>query len=111
KDGADVAPGVGLLPDQFRELFLKNGIAGALFLLWFCQLTPQFFANRWLMHFMNNWVISKLFSAALFIEAIGVTRPGGWIAEHVPAEPTIPVSAEERYRQAVEEIEGTGTVG
>ena len=63
------------------------------------------------MHFMNNWVISKLFSAALFIEAIGVTKPGGWFAEHVPAEPTIPVSAEERYRQAVEEIEGTGTVG
>jgi hypothetical protein len=111
KPGADVAPGVDALPHQFRELFLENGIAGALFLLWFAQLTPQFFANRRPMHFMNNWIISKLFQAALFIEAIGVTRPGGWIAEHVRAEPTIPVSAEERYRQAVEEIEGTGAIG
>jgi hypothetical protein len=108
KPGQEVAPGV---PDWLRVILLEKGIAGALFLLWFGQLTPQFFANRRPMHFMNNWVISKLFSAALFIEAIGVTRPGGWIAEHVRAEPTIPVSAEERYRQAVEEIEGTGTVG
>jgi hypothetical protein len=108
---ADVAPGVGALGPQFRELFLTKGIAGALFLLWFGQLTPQFIANRRPLHFMNNWVISKLFSAALFIEAIGVTKPGGWIAGRVPAEQAIPVSAEERYRQVVEEIEGTGTVG
>ena len=94
-----------------RWLFLKRGIAGALFLLWFGQLTPQFFANRRPIHFMNNWAISKLFSAALFMESLGVTRPGGWLARRVPAEPAIPVSAEERYRQAVEEIDGTGAIG
>ena len=98
-------------PSWFTWLFLKRGIAGALFLLWFGQLTPQFFANRRPIHFMNNWAISKLFAAALFMESLGVTKPGGWLAQRVPAEPAIPVSAEERYRQAVEEIDGTGTVG
>ena len=109
--GGSGPPGVDTLPSFLRWLFLEKGIAGALFLLWFAQLTPQFFANRRPMHFMNSWAISKLFSAALFMEAIGVTKPGGWIAERVPAEPAIPVSAEERYRQAVEEVDGTGAVG
>lgn len=94
-----------------KSVFLEKGIAGALFVLWFGQLTPQFYANRRPKHFMNNWVISKLFAAALFMESIGVTKPGGWLAARVPAEAPVPVSAEERYRQAVEEIDGTGMVG
>lgn len=106
-----IAPGAERLPSIVRWLFLEKGMAGAFTLLWFAQLTPQFFANRRPVHFMNNLAISKLFSAALFVEAIGVTKPGGWIAERVPPEPTIPVSAEERYRQAVEEIDGNGAIG
>jgi hypothetical protein len=99
------------IPSWFHTVFLKQGIVGALFILWEGQLTPQFYANRRPRHFMNNWVISKLFSAALFMEAIGVTKPGGWLAARVAPEPAIPVSAEERYRQAIEEIDGSGAVG
>jgi hypothetical protein len=99
------------LPDWFATLFLKWGIAGALFLLWFGQLTPQFYANRRPRSFMNKWFISALFRAALAWESIGVTKPGGWLASRVPAESPIPVSAEEQYRQAIEEIDGNGAVG
>jgi hypothetical protein len=99
------------LPDWFQTLFLQWGIAGALFLLWFGQLTPQFYANRRPKSFMNRWIIAVLFHAALAWESIGVTKPGGWLASRVPAESPIPVSAEEQYRQAVEEIDGNGAVG
>jgi len=95
----------------FWWLFLKHGIAGALGVLWFAQLTPQFYANRRPIHLMNTWAISKLFYVALFMESIGVTKPGGWFVSKVPQERAIPVSAVERYRQAVEEITGTGVVG
>jgi Silicon transporter len=98
-------------PEWFRKLFLEYGIAGALFLLWFGQLTPQFFANRRPKAFMNSWAIAKLFKLALVLESIGITDPGGWFANRVSAEDSIPVSAEERYRQAVEEIDGAGAVG
>lgn len=99
------------LPEWFRKVFLEYGIAGALFLLWFGQLTPQFFANRRPKAFMNSRAIANLFKAALVMESLGITHPGNWFASHVSAESSIPVSAEERYRQSVEEIDGAGAIG
>jgi hypothetical protein len=45
------------------------------------------------------------------IEALGLTRPGEWFSRWSSEEPRIPISPEERYRQAVEQVEGWGTLG
>jgi hypothetical protein len=105
-------PGTKLeLPTWFRSIFLERGIAGALFVLWFGQLTPQFVANKTPKSFMNHRSIEVLFRFALFLESLGLARPGEWLSRRIEVEPQIPLSPQERYRQAVEEIEGVGTLG
>jgi hypothetical protein len=92
-------------------LFLRYGIAGAILVLWIAQLAPQFVANRCPQGLMNLPPITWLFKVALGIESLGLTRPGEWLSSWAPEESRIPISPEERYRQAVEQVEGWGTLG
>lgn len=93
------------------SVFLKLGLAGALMVLWIGQLAPQFMTIRRPQSFMNRRAIEVLFRMALVVEELGLTRPGDWIARWVTSEESIPISPQERYRQAVNEIEGIGTIG
>jgi hypothetical protein len=72
-------------------------MAGALIALWSAQLAPQFAANRIPVGFMNVRPVGGLFRIALTAEAIGLTRPGSWLAAAVRPEPQIPGSLL-RYR-------------
>jgi hypothetical protein len=83
-------------------------MAGALIALWFAQLAPQFAANRIPVGFMNVRPVGWLFRIALTAEAIGLTRPGSWLAAAVRPEPQIPGSSKERYVQAVDQYSGLG---
>lgn len=101
----------GWLAPWLTEVFLRLGVAGALLVLWIGQLAPQFVANARPQWFMNLRPIGWLFRFALFLEALGLTRPGTWLSRWAKKEPEIPQSPQERYRQAVEQIEGLGTLG
>jgi hypothetical protein len=97
-----------LLKPVISDFFLGFGMAGALIALWFVQLAPQFAANRVPVGFMNVRPVGWLFRIALTAEAIGLTRPGSWLAAAVRPEPQIPGSSKERYVQAVDQYSGLG---
>lgn len=90
-------------------MFLRFGIGGAMFVLWFAQLTPQFVANRIPRRFMNIRAVGLLFRIALVAEALGITRPADWLSLGIAEEPESTGSAKERFKQAVYQVQGMGT--
>ena len=94
-------PGV-LRSSWFQEIFLNYGILGALFVLWFGQLIPQFIATKKPVAFLNLFGMEIALRACFFIEALGLTKPGDWLARWVSEEQAIPPAPQERYRIELE---------
>ncbi len=84
----------------FQEIFLNLGILGAFFVLWFGQLIPQFIATKKPVAFLNLFGMEIALRACFFIEALGLTKPGDWLARWVSEEHAIPPSPQERIRMA-----------
>lgn len=95
----------------FELIFLRLGVAGALLVLWLGQLAPQFFANKRPLALLNLPGMGLVFRAALFVESLGLTRPGEWLTSRLHPEPRIPLSQREAYRQTTENIAGYGSLG
>jgi len=114
-DGMPSLPGLSFVSSEsmrwFRLVFFDYGVAGALLVLWVGQLAPQFLANKHPHGFLNfpgmRWVLGLSF----FVEGLGLTRPGEWIAAPGKKEEEIPLSRQERYRQAVRHVQGYGVLG
>ena len=83
----------------FQEIFLNLGILGAFFVLWFGQLIPQFVATKKPVAFLNLYGMEIALRTCFFIEALGLTKPGDWLARWVSEEQAIPPSPQERNRK------------
>jgi hypothetical protein len=83
----------------FQEIFLNLGILGAFFVLWFGQLIPQFVATKKPVAFLNLYGMEIALRMCFFIEALGLTKPGDWLARWVSEEQAIPPSPLERNRK------------
>jgi hypothetical protein len=84
---------------------------GALFVLWFGQLTPQFLATRHAVRLTNTRVVSLAFRAAYALEAVGLARLGFWCVAWDHSTAVIPSSPALRWKQTAEELDGFGGVG
>lgn len=98
-------------PNWFRLIFVEYGIAGALFVLWFGQLTPQFIADKFPHGFLNFGIMKVFLKLAYFVESIELTRPGEWLSKISPTRDDISIAPEEKYRLDAEKIKGYGLLG
>jgi hypothetical protein len=103
----------------FRYIFLKSGVLGALLILWFGQLVPQFVANNNPIYFLNMFGMGMFLQISYRIESLQLTRPADWAvatltraARRLGTEerPYIHISLREKYRQEAEQIQGYGIV-
>lgn len=93
------------------EPLLRLGLPGALFVLWVGQLAPQFHANKNPLSFSNIPLFPRGALALSFVaESLGVTQPADWLSRLVRQGKDIPVSAEEKYKEAVGR-HGHGLIG
>jgi hypothetical protein len=90
--------------------FLVVGMPGALFVLWFGQLAPQFIATRHAVQLTDTRLAGLAFRFAYGLEAAGLARVGFWASAWDKATERIPFSAALRWKQAAEEVEGFGVV-
>lgn len=99
------------LPGLVRAL-VTVGMPGALFVYWFGQLVPQFLATRHAVKLTNAAVVELAFKGAFALEALGLARPGKWLAalDRRRSEP-IPSSGSLRWEQSARELDGFGVVG
>ena len=95
----------------FSNIFLRLGLLGALFVLWFGQLAPQFWANKYPHGFLNNRLMKIILHMSFAIDSLGFTTPGNWLSNWGPTSDAIPVSARERYLQEVDTSQGYGSLG
>lgn len=98
------------LPGVMRP-FVTIGMPGALFVLWFGQLAPQFLATRHAVRLTNTRIVSLAFRVAYALEAVGLARVGFWCVAWDRATAVIPSSPALRWRQTAEELDGFGNVG
>lgn len=98
------------LPGPVRALVFV-GMPGALSVLWFGQLIPQFLATRHAVRLTNSRACGVAFRVAYALEAVGLARVGFWGASWDRATETIPSSPALRWKQSAEEIDGFGAVG
>jgi len=98
------------LPDVVRP-FVTIGMPGALFVLWFGQLTPQFLATRHAVRLTNTRIVSLAFRAAYALEATGLARLPFWCVAWDHSTAVIPSSPALRWKQTAEELDGYGGVG
>jgi hypothetical protein len=88
------------LPAATRPL-LGVAIPGALFVLWFGQLVPQFVATRRALKLANSRLGSAACSSALALGSTGLAHLGFWIAGRLQGEPErIPSSRRSRWEQS-----------
>lgn len=92
-------------------VLLQYGVAGAFIVLWVGQLAPQFLANKHPHGFLNLPGMRLVLGLSFFVEALGLTRPGEWFSAFGTEEDEIPISPQERYRQAVQYVQGYGMLG
>jgi hypothetical protein len=98
------------LPGLLRP-FVAVGMPGALFVLWFGQLLPQFVATRHAVRLTDARVVTAAFRLAYLLEAVGFARPGFWLASWDRTSERIPSSPALRWKQSAEELEGFGAIG
>jgi hypothetical protein len=89
----------------------RLGIPGALMVLWAAQLMPQFIATRRALRIMNQRLIGWAFNVALALEAVGLARPGFWLAAWDKTRESIPPSRAMLWEQAAFATDGFGTIG
>jgi hypothetical protein len=80
-------------------IFIRYGIAGAIFVYWLGQMVPQLIANKY-----PTWVMKGVFGelvarSAKLIGNAGIAAPAEFAAKFFPSEPPIPQAARERYLQ------------
>ena len=98
------------LPQMIRP-FVIIGIPGALFVLWFGQLVPQFVATRHAVSLTDARIVSLAFRVAYALEGMGFARLGFWCVAWDRSTAQIPSSPALRWKQAAEELDGFGGVG
>jgi hypothetical protein len=98
------------LPSMLLPLIVI-GMPGALFVLWYGQLAPQFIATRHAVQLTNTRLAGFAFRLAYGLEAAGLARVGFWVAAWDTTTEKIPFSAALRWRQSAEEVDGVGIVG
>lgn len=92
----------------FVQPVVAVGLPGALFVLWFGQLVPQFLASRHAVRLTDTRIVTLAFRAAYGLESLGLARPGFWMAAWDKATQTLPGSPARRWREAAEELVGYG---
>ena len=102
-------PFISLALPAFIKPIIAVGLPGALFVLWFGQLVPQFLASRHAVSLTDTRIVTLAFRAAYVLESLGLARPGFWMAAWDKATQTLPGSPARRWREAAEEIVGYGT--
>jgi hypothetical protein len=95
------------LPAVVRPV-IAVGLPGALFVLWFGQLAPQFLASRHAVQLTDTRIVTLAFRAAYGLESLGLARPGFWMAAWDHATQTLPGSPARRWRESAEELVGYG---
>ena len=85
----------------FNIVFIQNGVAGALFILWLGQLAPQFLANRFPKTFLNVPFMEFFLKLALFVDKLGLTHPGKWPLYWMRGEDEKSTSPKEVYQRAI----------
>ncbi len=89
------------LPDFFYPwihlVFFKLGILGAVFVLWFGQLIPQFLAASNPQRFLNWPGMGLVLKAAWFSETLGLTQPVDWLTRKAALGEKIRPSNKEIY--------------
>lgn len=85
---------------------LDFGVFGALLVLWTGQLAPQFLANRNPAGFLNLPGMGSALRLAIWIDRLGLTRPGDWLVGWAPRHGTDPVAPRE---QNLEDVTGRST--
>jgi hypothetical protein len=98
------------LPGVMQPL-VAVGMPGALFVLWFGQLLPQFLATRHAVGLTDSRAVGLAFRLAYALEASGLARSGFWLASWDRGREDIPSSAALRWKQAATETDGFGHVG
>lgn len=97
------------LPD-FVRVCVRLGLPGAVVLLWFSQLMPQFVATRRTLWLTNTRVAGLFVRVAAVLDEIGFARFGHWAAAlanvGAPKEPRIPLSPALRWSQVAEDDTG-----
>ena len=87
------------------------GLPGALFVLWFGQLVPQFLATRHAVRLTNARLVALAFRVAYALEAAGLARPGFWMTSWDHGTEKIPSSSARRWQESASELVGYGSVG
>lgn len=89
------------LPEFFQPwihlVFFKLGILGAIFVLWFGQLIPQFLATSNPQKFLNWPGLGLVLKAAWWSESLGITQPVDWLTRNADSGETIPPSNKEVF--------------
>jgi hypothetical protein len=98
------------VPPQLHPL-LVVGMPGALFVLWFGQLAPQFIATRHAVKLTDTRLAGLAFRLAYGFEAAGLARVGFWASAWDTTAERIPFSAALLWKQAAEDVDGVGAVG
>jgi hypothetical protein len=106
----DVLPWTSTPVPAALRPFLELGAPGALFVLWFAQLAPQFLATQRALRMMDSRVVGVAFRAAMMLESIGFAKPGFWLADWDKTQERIPSSPALRWSQAAVELDGTGVL-
>lgn len=91
------------LPNALHVL-LSLGVPGALLTLWVGQLAPQFVATQLPLRLMSSRTVAAAFRVAMTLEAIGLARPGFWLAGRVNSSERVPSSPSLRWRQEAHEV-------
>ena len=78
-------------------VLFKLGILGAVFVLWFGQLIPQFLAASNPQRFLNWPGMGLVLKAAWFAETLGLTQPVDWLTKNANIGEKIRPSNKELY--------------
>lgn len=94
----------------FWHITLDYGVFGALFVLWSGQLMPQFLANKSPVVLLNAPGMGAALRLSYWVDRLGLTLPGHWLASWSKDEDSVPLSPQERFRESLEEVQGYATL-
>lgn len=96
------------LPDfffpVFHLVFFKLGILGAIFVLWFGQLIPQFISASNPQKFLNWPGMGAVLKIAWLSESLGITHPVDWVTNKFPPGEHISPSTKELFFETSENL-------
>lgn len=98
-------------PELLWNVLLGQGVLGALVILWFGQLSPQFTCNRRPVWFLNLPGMGLALRLAIGVDKVGLTAPGEWLVGLVKSRDDVPMSRRERYAEGTTNEFGYGSLG